>query len=264
MAEIVASGVLALRPELRPDSKTRLAISFARSGSPAWRSTSIATCFAGSPFVVVCLAIVVASFSSWVPVGGAARRSRCRRRSAALLRARGRCLLAWRRRLRSGQRQSGPPASQSMQRTFSPSRLKPWRSGIAVSDRPEQPLVAVAGLAALDEQDAGRGRLPVAAQIVGLVGGLDDGRDRVLERPGGLRQEAHLRLGIAALEFVDQFLDGHCSSLRGCWLAVAGGRASRVSLGAGTGRSALGLAKSWPSCCPTWLRRASRSFHWWA
>src|SRR6266511_3068574 len=263
MAEIVASGVLPLRPELRPDSSTRLAISFACSGSPASRSRSIATCFAGSPFVVVCLAIVLASFSSWVPVGGAARRTRCRRRSAAL-RARGRCLLAWRRCLRSGQRPSGPPASQSMQRTVSPSRLKPWRSGIALSARLEQPLVAVAGLPALDEQDAGRGRLPVAAQIRGLVGCLDDGGDRVLERPGRLRQEADLSLRIAALEFAYQFLDGHCSSLRGCWLAVAGGRASRVSLGAGTGRSALGLAKSWPSCCPTWLRRASRSFHWWA
>src|SRR6266540_5407428 len=202
MAEIVASGVLPLRPELRPDSSTRLAISFACSGSPAWRSTSIATCFAGSPFLVVCLAIVVASFSSWVAVGGAARRTRCCRRFAALPWARGRCLLAWRRRLRSGQRQSGPAASQSMQRTVSPSRLKPCRSGIAVPGRGEQPLVAVAGLAALDEQDAGGGRLPVAAQIVGLVGCLDDGGDRVLEWPGGLGQEADLGRGVAAFEFV--------------------------------------------------------------
>src|SRR6266540_1090641 len=242
MAEIVASGVLPLRPELRPDSSTRLAISFACSGSPAWRSTSIATCFAGSPLVVVCFAIVMASFSLWVPVGGAARRSRCRRRSAILLRVRVRCPLAWRRRLRSGQRQSGPPASQSMQRTFWPSRLKPWRSGIAVSGRLEQPLVAVAGLATLDEQDAGRGRLPVAAQIRWLVGRLDDGGDRVLERPGGLRQEADLRLAVATFEFVAQFLGGHCSSLRGCWLAVAGGKAPCLARGRG-GEERFGLGE---------------------
>jgi hypothetical protein len=61
-------------------------------------------------------------------------------------------------------------------------------------------LVAVAGLAALDEQHAGRGRLAVAAEIGGLVGRLDDGGDRVLERPGGLRQEADLRLAVAALK----------------------------------------------------------------
>jgi hypothetical protein len=43
MAEIVASGVLPLRPEQRPDSITGFAISFAFSGSAAVRRTSIAT-----------------------------------------------------------------------------------------------------------------------------------------------------------------------------------------------------------------------------
>src|SRR5919201_6333679 len=48
MAATVASGVLPFRPELRPDSITRFVISFVCSGSPADRSTSIATCFADS------------------------------------------------------------------------------------------------------------------------------------------------------------------------------------------------------------------------
>jgi hypothetical protein len=49
IAATVASGVLPFRPELRPDSSTRFVISLVCNGSPAARSTSIATCFADSP-----------------------------------------------------------------------------------------------------------------------------------------------------------------------------------------------------------------------
>jgi len=51
------------RPSQRPESITRFAISFAFSGSPAARRTSIATCLADTRFAVVCFAIVT-SFSS--------------------------------------------------------------------------------------------------------------------------------------------------------------------------------------------------------
>src|SRR5207244_4462680 len=77
-------------------------------------------------------------------------------------------------------------------------------------------LVPVAGLAALDEQHAVSRRLPAAAQIVGLVARLDDSDDRVLEWPRGLRQEAHLGVAVEGFEFGDQFLHGHCASVR-CW-----------------------------------------------
>src|ERR671910_2475618 len=263
MAVIVCSGVLP-PSRARPESSTRLAISLACSGSPASRRTSIATCLAGSPVVARRLAMVATSFvSSSVRAGGGARGVRRRRRSVLrAARAAVRWERAWRHRLRAGQRQIGPPVSQSMQRTLSPSRLKPCRSGIGLSGGPEVALVAVAGLPAFDEQDARGGRLAVAAQVGRLVAGLDDGRDRVLEGPGGLGEEADLGLGVEAFEFGDQFLDGHCASRRWSWLVRAGGSASGVSRLEPGARSGVRSSKSWPSCRPTWLRRASRSFHW--
>src|SRR5579862_2297729 len=72
---------------------------------------------------------MVASFSSWLVAGDAARSGRSRRRSPAMrpwVRA------CWAR-LCSGQRPSGPPVGQSMQRTSSPRWLKPYWSGIAFS-----------------------------------------------------------------------------------------------------------------------------------
>src|SRR5438105_3783098 len=73
MAEIVASGVLPFRPAQRPESITRLATSFALSG-PAARSTSIATCFADSPFTAFCFAIVDGLLLLVVALSPAARR----------------------------------------------------------------------------------------------------------------------------------------------------------------------------------------------
>src|SRR6266508_993437 len=131
MALIVASGVLPLRLVYRPEASTRLAISFACSGSPALRSTSIATCLAGSPLPDCgVVAMVMASFSSLGSVGGAARRIRCRRSSATLRSGTGRWLRAWRCRFGSGHCQIGPPVGQSMQRTLSPRWSKPYWSGI--------------------------------------------------------------------------------------------------------------------------------------
>src|SRR5918995_3230697 len=259
MAVIVCSGVLP-PSRARPESSTRLAISLACSGSAASRRTSIATCLAGSPVVARRLAMVATSFvSSSVRAGGGARRVRRRWRSVVgAARAAFRWARAWRRRLRSGQRQIGPPVSQSMQRTLSPSRLKPCRSGIGHSGGPEVPLVAVAGLPAFDEQDAWGGRLAVAAQVGRLVAGLDDGRERVLEGPGGLGEEADLGLGVEAFEFIDEFLNGHCASRRWSWLVRAGGSASGVSRlesGAGGGVRA---SKSSPSCRPALPSRGPR------
>jgi hypothetical protein len=94
MAEIVAS-VLPFRPEHRPDSITRFAISVAFSGSSAARRTSIATCFADARHAVCCFAIVMASFSSsllscrWRGDEEAAARLRsCATDSAVVLRER--------------------------------------------------------------------------------------------------------------------------------------------------------------------------------
>src|SRR5438132_9239781 len=74
MAEIVASGVFPFRPAQRPESITRLATSFALSGPAAARSTSIATCFADSPFTAFCFAIVDGLLLLVVALESAARR----------------------------------------------------------------------------------------------------------------------------------------------------------------------------------------------
>jgi hypothetical protein len=90
-------------------------------------------------------------------------------------------------------------------------------------------------LPSLDEQDALGGGLAVPAQVVGLVACLDEGGDRVLERPGGLREEAHLSGAVAALEFVDQFLHGHRLSLHWLWLTMRCFRQVVATYGNGLG-----------------------------
>src|SRR5579884_1179568 len=82
---------------------------------------------------------MVASFSSLLVNGGAARSDRCRRRSGLTVVAMWPWLRPWRARLCSGHFQSGPPLGQSMQRTSSPRWLKPYWSGIARSRRQREP-----------------------------------------------------------------------------------------------------------------------------
>src|SRR5713101_6089144 len=83
---------------------------------------------------------------------------------------------------------------------------------------------------ALDNQHAAGGRLPVAAQIVGSVARLDDGRDRVLERarpsnapsPSGVSVSTPSRVSGASLA-TSARLDGSGSANSGTISAVRDG-----------------------------------------
>jgi hypothetical protein len=100
--------------------------------------------------------------------------------------------------VRGGPCSSGPVRACGWPSVTATTRSRPTRRRAYRRSRPAGPRRAARG---------GRASR-VATQIVGPVARLDDGRDRVLERPGRLCQEADLGLAVAALQLVDQFLHG--------------------------------------------------------